>query len=203
MRLLHTIILAAGLALAAPTPAMAQRGQAASVMVMDYQRIMTTSVAGRDIEARLRQIAEQMQGELQAEATAVQTEAQALQTATANRTQEQIQRDNALRTRIETFQTRAEAHRQQQVVRGRDLEYTRQQAMLEFNRQLEPIVQEVMTARRAGVVLDRAEVQLVGEGVDATADIISRLDQRVRSINVTRQTAPTQPPQGNGAPAPR
>lgn len=202
MRLLHTIILAAGLALAAPSPAMAQRGAAASVMVMDYQRIMTTSVAGRDLEARIRQIAEQMQGELQGEATAVQTEAQALQTATQGRSQEQIQRDSGLRTRIEAFQTRAEAHRQQQVVRGRDLEYTRQQAMIEFNRQLEPIVQEVMTARRAGVVLDRAEVQLVGEGVDATADIISRLDQRVRSINVTRQAAPTQPPQ-QGAAAPR
>lgn len=199
MRFLKTIVLAAGLVLAA-TPALAQRGggQGVSVIVMDYQRILGTSVAGRDVEAKLRQVAEQMQGELASETTAVQTEAQALQTATQGRTQDQIQRDSGLRTRIEAFNTRAEALRQQQVTRGRDLEYTRQQALLEFNRSLEPIVQEVMTARRAGVVLDRAEVQLVAEGVDVTADIISRLDQRVRTVNVTRQSAPAQQP--NGAP---
>lgn len=200
MRFLKTIALAAGLVLAAQTPAMAQRGQAASVIVMDYQRILTTSVAGRDVEARLRAIAEQMQGEIATDQNWVQSEAQALQTATQGRSQEQIQRDNALRTRIETFNQRAEALRQQQVVRARDLEYTRQQALLEFNRSLEPVVQEVMTARRAGVVLDRAEVQLVGEGVDVTADIVSRLDQRVRTINVTRQAAPAPQQQAPGAP---
>lgn len=203
MRLLHTLVLAAGLALAAPAPAMAQRGAAASVIVMDYQRIISTSVAGRDLEARIRQIAEQMQAELQPESTAVQQEAQALQTATQGRSQDQIQRDSALRTRVQAFETRANALRQQQVARARDLEYTRQQAFNEFNRQLEPIVQEVMEARRAGVVLDRAGVQLVAEGVDATADIISRLDQRVRTINVTRQTAPAPQQQPNGAAAPR
>ncbi len=201
MRFFKPMALALGLALASQAPAIAQPVQSGPVVVMDYQRILQTSMAGRDLDAKLRQIAETMQGELQAETTAVQTEAQALQAATQGRSSDQISRDTALRARIDAFNQRAEALRQQQMIRARDLDYTRQQALIEFNRGLEPIVQEVMTARRAAVVIDRSDAQLVADGVDATTDIVSRLDQRVRTVNVSRQAAP--PPQGaNGAPAP-
>lgn len=201
MRFLKIVAITAGIAMAGATPALAQRAQNGSVIVMDYERVLTTSVAGRDVEAKLRQIAEQMQAELQPEQTAVQAEAQALQTATRGQTQEQIQRNSSLNQRVTAFNTRAEAFRAQQVTRARDLEFTRQTALQEFNRQVEPIVTEVMNARRAGVVVDRSSVQIMAEGVDATADIISRLDQRVRTINVTRTAAPA-PQQQPGAPAP-
>lgn len=201
MRFLKIAAITAGIVMAGASPALAQRAQNGSVIVMDYERVLTTSVAGRDVEAKLRQIAEQMQAELQPEQTAVQTEAQALQTATRGQTQEQIQRNSSLNQRVTAFNTRAEAFRAQQVTRARDLEFTRQQALVEFNRQVEPIVTEVMNARRAGVVVDRSSVQIMAEGVDATPDIISRLDQRVRTINVTRQAAPA-PQQQPGAPAP-
>lgn len=200
MRFLKIAAISVGIVMAGASPALAQRAQNGSVIVMDYERVLTTSVAGRDVEAKLRQIAEQMQAELQPEQTAVQTEAQALQTATRGQTQEQIQRNSSLNQRVTAFNTRAEAFRAQQVTRARDLEYTRQQALQEFNRQVEPIVTEVMNARRAGVVVDRSSVQIMAEGVDATADIISRLDQRVRTINVTRQAAPA--PQQPAAAAP-
>ncbi len=199
MRFLKIAAISVGIVMFGASPALAQRAQNGSVIVMDYERVLTTSVAGRDVEAKLRQIAEQMQAELQPEQTAVQTEAQALQTATRGQTQEQIQRNSSLNQRVTAFNTRAEAFRAQQVTRARDLEYTRQQALQEFNRQVEPIVTEVMNARRAGVVVDRSSVQIMAEGVDATADIISRLDQRVRTINVTRQAAPA--PQQPAAPA--
>lgn len=201
MRFLKIAAISVGIVMAGASPALAQRAQNGSVIVMDYERVLTTSVAGRDVEAKLRQVAEQMQAELQPEQTAVQAEAQALQTATRGQTPEQIQRNSSLNQRVTAFNTRAEAFRAQQVTRARDLEYTRQQALLEFNRQVEPIVTEVMNARRAGVVVDRSSVQIMAEGVDATADIISRLDQRVRTINVTRQAAPA-PQQQAGAAAP-
>jgi len=199
MRFLKIMAISAGIVMAGAPSALAQRAQTGSVIVMDYERVLTTSVAGRDVEAKLRQIAEQMQAELQPEQTAVQTEAQALQTVTRGQTQEQIQRNSSLNQRVTAFNTRAEAFRAQQVTRARDLEFTRQQAVNEFNRQVEPIVTEVMNARRAGVVVDRASVQMMADGVDATADIISRLDQRVRTINVTRQTAPAPQQPANGA----
>lgn len=198
MRFLKYAALAAGLMLAAPAPAaFAQR--AAQVIVIDYQRVVTASVAGRDVETKLRQIAEQMQGELRSEQTAVQTEAEGLRTATQGMSQEQVQRNSSLNTRVQAFNRRAEALRTQELTRARDLEYTRQQALLEFNRQLQPIVTDVMNSARAGVVIDRSSAQIVGEGVDATDQVLSRLDQRVRTVNVTRRAAPTQQQQAPAA----
>lgn len=202
MRSLYAAAAIAAAMLAAPVPALAQSSaQTGTVIVMNYERVLETSVAGRDVQAKLRQIAETMQSELQPEQTAVQTEATALQQATQGRSQDQIQRDSSLQSRISAFNTRAEAFRQQQITRGRDLEYTRQQALTALNTQLEPIVREVMNARRAGVVMDRAAVQMVSENLDVTQDIISRLDQRVRTVDVTRQSAPA-PQQGQQGAAP-
>ncbi|MGE3142109.1 MAG: OmpH family outer membrane protein [Hyphomonadaceae bacterium] len=198
-----SLLVALGLALAAtmaaPSPASAE--SASPVVILDYERLLAQSVGGHDIETKLRQIATQMQGEVQAEQTAVQQEAQSLQTATQGKTPEQIQRDSALSTRIQRFNERAEALRAQQITRQRDLEYTRQQALAELNRQLQPIVTEVMNARRASIVIDRGAVQMASENVDVTADVISRMDQRLRTVNVTRQSAPAPQQQGASAPA--
>ena len=62
-----------------------------------------------------------------------------------------------------------------------------------FNRQITPIVREVMEARGAGIVLDAGAAQLVLPAYNATDEVIERLNQRLRTISVTRQSAP--PPQ--------
>ncbi len=188
----HLKVLFVAAAIVASPAAPAAFAQQSPVVVMEYERVLATSLAGRDVEAKLRQIAEQMQGELRPEQTAIQTEAQNLQQATQGRSQEQISRDNNLQSRIQALNTRSEAFRQQQVTKARDLEFTRQQALNALNQQLEPIVREVMNARRASAVLDGNAVHLAAENADITQDVISRLDQRVRTINVTRQTAPAQ-----------
>jgi len=188
MRFLKAMALAAGLALAAQAPSYAQ--QAGPIVVMDYERVVGTTVAGRDIEAKLRAIHDQMQGELQPENSAIQTEAQSIQQASQGQSPDQLQRNSGLQQRAQALQARIDAQRNQQLTRSRDLEYTRQQALLEFGRLAQPIVREVMNNRRAVAVVDRSAVQLMADSVDVTADIISRLDAQVRSVNVTRQVAP-------------
>jgi outer membrane protein len=196
MRMLRTFVVAAGLALA-PAAAVAQ--QSGPVVVMDYERVVATSLAGRDVEAKLRAIHDQMQQELQPEALAIQTELQSIQQASQGQTPEQNQRNTALQQRAQALQQRIDAHNTQSVARRRDLEYTRQQALIELGRQAQPIVRTIMDQRRAVAVLDRGAVQLMAESVDVTDDIVSRLNQQVTTINVTRQVAPA-PPQPGLAP---
>lgn len=190
MRTIRLLLLAVGLLFAAGSPALAQN--AGTVVVLDYERALTNSVAGRDLETKLRQIGSQMQAEVQSEQNWVQQEQQAIQQATAGQSAEQLQRNSALQTRVRTYNTRAEALRALQVAKMRDLEYTRQSAVAELNRQLQPIVREVMQSRRASVVLDQGATQMVDDGVDITADVIGRLDRAVRTVTVTRMTAPAQ-----------
>jgi Skp family chaperone for outer membrane proteins len=176
-------------------PAMAQpRTQGASVIVLNYERIIGTADVGRDMTTKLNAIGQQMQAELQPEATAIEQEQQRIQTATRGQTQEQL-RNNA---QVTAFAQRYEAFRTRQMSMGRDLEYTRQFTLNDFNQQITPIVREVMEARGAGVVLDASATQLVLPNFDATDDVIQRLNQRLRTMNVARQTAPA--PQQPAAP---
>lgn len=194
MRPLKALIAALAFACASvlAAPAFAQTGQAGSVVVVDGERIVSQSTAGRDMSTRLQAIATQMQGELTPEQTALQTEQQRLAGATRNQTQEQVRANTQLTQQIEAFNRRAETFRNRQITMGRDLEHTRNVAIQEFNRQITPILTEVMNSRGASVILDAGMARWHTPSVDATADVLSRLDQRVRTINVTRQAAPAQ-----------
>jgi Skp family chaperone for outer membrane proteins len=194
MRFLKPIIAAAALAtmLAAAPVALAQRGQAASVVALDYQRVVTSSDAGRDLTTKLGQVATQIQGELQPEAQAIEQEQRNIQQATQGMTSEQVRRNAELSARVEAFGQRVEQFRARQVTASHDLDYTRQQALAEFNRLLAPSVQEAMEARNAGIVVDAGATQLVLPNFDITDDVVQRANQRVRTVNVTRQSAPAQ-----------
>lgn len=179
-------LMAAATLLAAPA---ASAQQAASVVVLDYQRVIATSDVGRDMTTRLGQIQQQMQSELQPEAEAIERERQSLAQAMSGLTPEQMRAD----PRVAQMQQRLEQFRERQVTAARDLDYTRQATLLDFNRQITPIVQEVVQSYGAGVALDTAAVQLVLPGADVTERVVERLNQRLRTINVSRQSAP--PPQ--------
>jgi Skp family chaperone for outer membrane proteins len=193
MRFLKAFILAAGLSAAMSAPALAL-----DVMVVNYERVLTETDAGRSLNTQLQGIATSVQNELRPEGQAIDTEQNAIRTAIGNRTPQQIQADSALTRRIEALQTRGEAFRQRQITAGRDLEYTRQQALENFSNQVTPVVRDVMNSRNASVTIDASVANPVAPAADATADVISRVNQRVRNITVTRQRAPAPQQQGGG-----
>lgn len=174
------------LALAA-APAHAQSGAA---VIVNTETILTQSLAGRDMAQRLQAIQTQMQGELQPDQTWLQQEGQALAQARQGQTDEQVRANSQLVRRFEEFERRRQGFAQRLATLERDMQYTQLMARQEFNRQLTPIVREVMQARNAQIVVDRSTVLLANEGVDATQDVLRLMDERVRTINVTRQTAP-------------
>lgn len=195
MRFLKQFITAAVLvgAMASAPEAMAQRNrnsQAASVIVVDYGRVAESSDLGRNMTTQLTQIGQQMQQELQPEATAIQAEEQSLRTALQGMTNEQIRANRALNTRRDAFAQRFEQFRARQASMSRDLEYTRQVALTDFNRQVQPIIQQVMEARGAGAVLDVGGVYHFAPSVNVTDDVVQRLNQGARTMTVTRQAAP-------------
>jgi outer membrane protein len=191
MRVLKVIAASAALATASlvSVPAFAQAG---SVIVIDGGRVRSASQAGRDMTQKLRAIENQMQQELQPEAQWLQTEGQAIQQQRGNQTEDQVRRNAQLTQRMQAYQQRAQtfAARRQQM--ARDLEYTQLMAQNEFARHAKPALDQVLAQRRAAVAIDSSVIQGNTNNVDATTDLISRLDGSVRTINVTRQSAPQQ-----------
>lgn len=196
MRFLTPIIAVAAMLtlLTAAPSALAQRNQGASVVVLNYEVMITSSDIGRDMTTKLTQLNQQMQSELQPEAQTIQQEQQSLQQATAGMSAQQVRGNSSLTTRVEALQQRIAQFRARETTSARDYEYTRQMTLADFNRQITPIVQEAMESRGAGVVVEAAVTRLVLPGANITDDVVQRLNQRLRTINVTRQTAPAQQP---------
>ncbi|MDX2277106.1 MAG: OmpH family outer membrane protein [Hyphomonadaceae bacterium] len=192
MRFLKPFIAAVTMALFF-TAAPAAHAAGASVVTLNYENLIATSDVGRDMTTKLNQIGQQLQDQLRPEAQAISTEQQSIQQAANGMNEQQLRANAQLTQRIEALQTRANAYRQREITAARDLEYTRQMTIVDFNRQITPYVREAMEAKGANMVLDAAAARFVPEGFDITADVIQRLNQRLRTIDVRRQTAP--PPQ--------
>jgi|CXWL01.1.fsa_nt_gi Skp family chaperone for outer membrane proteins len=201
------VAVSVAVAFAAAPEASAQRNrnnnaQAASVIVIDYQRIVESTDVGRHMTTQLTQIGQQMQAELGPDAQSIQTEQQSLAQAAQGMTPEQVRRNASLNSRVEAFEQRVEQFRARQQSLARDMEYTRQMTLNDFNTQITPIVREVMEARGAGIVMEAQGVNLMQPNVNATDDVVQRLNQRLRTITVTRQSAPApqqqQQPAGGG-----
>lgn len=190
---------------AAPVVAFAQSAVPpianAPVLVFNSERIIGESTVGRDAQTKLTALRNQMAAEAAPEETAIRTEQEALRPLVQGQTQEQIAANPTLRPRFEALQRRLGALQQANLIRAQDLEYTQIMTLRELERLIGPVVDEVRQQRNGQVVLDSSSVSRFVGGVDITADVLSRLNQRVQTINVTRQSAPRQQPQGQPAPA--
>lgn len=198
MRLFQSILAAVALAsvVSIAPAAFAQRGgsQAGTAIVVNTGRLIATSDVGRDMTSKLNAIQQQMAQELAPERTRIQTEGQSLQAATANMTPAQIQANAALAGRINAFQQMTQQFQAHAESLSNDFEYTQQMTIQDFMTQITPIVREVMEARSASVVVASSAVITSAPTVDATDDVVARLNQRLRTINVTRQSAPQEQP---------
>src|SRR6185369_5292278 len=91
--------------------AFAQRNNAASDVVVNYQRVIGESAMGRDMSTKLQGVGAQIQQQAQAmqsEGQAIETEEQRLQTATRGMTPAQVRANSTLTSQIQALQTRAQ-----------------------------------------------------------------------------------------------
>jgi Skp family chaperone for outer membrane proteins len=202
----HSLAAAAAIAAlgtAAPTALAQAPAQAATVIVLNYEQLVRTSVAGRDLQAKLAQIRTAAENELQPEATAIETERQRIATATQGMNEEQVRANTVLMSQIQALSTRADAWQQRRTGIAHDLQCTEQTAVAHFNELITPTVRQVMTERGAGIVIDRQAANLVLPDFDATSRVLSLIDQSVRSVgDIARTPASTcEGPAQGAAPA--
>jgi len=181
-------------AVAVSSDALAQRnrggGQATQSVVINYQRVAAESVLGRDLQAKLAGLRQQFATEaqsLQPEQQSLEQEAARLAQTTRTMSQEQIRANAAVQQyaqRRQQFDQRAGA------LRG-DMECTQLIALRDFDRQVGPIVNSVMTSRGAGIVIDASNTTSFDPNFDITTTVIQQLDQNqnTRVANVARHAA--------------
>jgi len=181
-------------AVAVSSDALAQRNrgnaQATQAVVINYQRVAAESVLGRDLQAKLAGLRQQFQTEAQAlqpEHDSLEQEAARLAQTTRSMSQEQIRSNAAVQQyaqRRQQFDQRAAG------IRG-DMECSQLIALRDFDRQVGPIVNSVMTSRGAGIVIDASNTTSFDPNFDITTTVIQQLDQNqnTRVANVARHSA--------------
>ena len=158
--------------------ASAQSAGVAHVVLVDFNRVTVESLVGQDVSAQLDANRARMETRAAALDAQLQTEGQELQR------QESIMAPDAFEERVNQFQQRQLNARNE--LEGLNAQHQRaaQQASLEIQRILRPIVMEVMTERGGTIVMDKGQVYHSVGGLDATTDVIDRLNAQISGYQV-------------------
>lgn len=183
-------------ALAVSSDALAQRnrGQATQAVVINYQRVVTESVLGRDMQTKLAGLRQQFATEaqsMQPEQQSLEQERNRLAQATRNMSQEQIRNSTTYAPQFQQFAQRLQQFEGRAAGLRGDLECSQLMALRDFDRQVGPVLNQVMSSRGAGIVIDAGNATAFDPNFDITATVIQQLDQNqnTRVANVARHAA--------------
>jgi Skp family chaperone for outer membrane proteins len=172
---------------ALPAPVMAQSAPAATIIVVDIERVVSQSAAGK-----------QAMGEIQGKVTALQTranalqgqlktEADAIQAGQANKSLA----GPALETRVRAFGDKQQAAQQEIGRLENEIQRSRQHVLQQISAAVGPIVSQVMKERGANIAVPKAATLQHAGALDVTAEVISRLDKSLPKVS-------TNPPPAQG-----
>lgn len=184
-------LMVTGAAVAVPAAA----AQGTTVVMIDEGRLLTESKAGKDIQTKLSSLETQMKNELEPTRATLETDGKALQTKIEGKTREAVAADTALVAQLTAYQKRANEFAQKRQIVSQEFQLTERKALVDFNRAIEPALMEVVTEKKAQVVMSKGQVIFSADTVDVTGLVISKLDAKTPTIAVTRQRVPAQPAQ--------
>lgn len=190
--ILATLALAASAAFAVSPAATAQ---GTKVVVIDRVQIFTQSQAGQDIQTKIQAIETTMQGELKPLADTLTADGASLRTKSEGKTQETVRADAALMSEIEAYSRKANDFERKRQIAAQELALTERKALVDFNNALIPILQQVIAENSANVILDKSQVIYVDDATDVTQSAITKLNASTPTVQVMRQSLPTQQPQ--------
>ncbi len=150
------------------------------VCVISYERAIAQAKVGAALQARMTQLAAQVQAELTPERTAIETEGRTLETQRATLAPAVFeQRANALNARIEVY-----SQKEQQ--RSQELEATQRQQLQRVVTELNPVVISIYTAQKCSIVMEAQSLVAVNPGMDLTSQAVQQLDGKMSTITFER-----------------
>ena len=184
-----TLILA--LALAGISTAVLADPPAPKIVVLDRAAIMRFSKAGQDIAKQVQSYSASAKADIQGQGRALEAEERNLQQQVA------ILAPDVKAKKIAAFQAKQQALQAQVTRKDEQMRYAVAQAQQTMEQKLGPILQGLVKARGANMVLDKqAVVFAIAGGFDITGDAINQLNQQLPSLkvnfNVTLPPAPKQ-----------
>ena len=176
--MLKKILMTMGLIMLAGA-AQAQSTPNSKIIVVDFDRVSRESLVGKDIAAQTQSFRLDLEGQARAVQQQLTAEEEELTK------QRSIISQDAFNEKVRTFQQKAQ--KMQADLQGLDRQsgQAMQQANLEVQRALRPIVRETMEAKGANIVLDKALVSHHVAGLDVTTEVIEKLNEVLPAYDVS------------------
>ncbi len=165
--------------LAAAAPALAAPPQP-KIVVLDRTALIQFSKAGQDVSKQLQTLSSQTQASLASQQKSLAAEGEKLRQEVAILGAEaRKQREDAFNAKVRNAQAGAERRQVQ-------LQQAAAQAQGTIAKALEPIVNEIVKARGANMVVDKSAVIFASNNAfDITPDAIAKLDAQLPTVKVT------------------
>jgi Skp family chaperone for outer membrane proteins len=180
-------------ALLAPSAAFAQ--QRGGVLVVDTDRILAECTACKAATTQLQSQANTLRTRAQTLQQQIQTEGQPLQTAVNALNGKQP--DAALKARIDAFDKRQNAARQELANGERNLQSIQANVQQQLGARLIQIVEQSRARRGASIAVAKNSTLASDTTVDITGEVLSALNQQLPAVSVTPlPQQPQQPSQG-------
>lgn len=162
--------------------------QGTKIIVVDQNKVLEDSMGRADILTKIENIGAQINRELEPESNALDTEGQSLEARVGNRTQEQLQQDTAFTSARTAFLRKRSAFQQKALIRQAELEATQQAAQQELLIAFKDALVQTRIEKGAELVMDATAVADHAQSIDATADVLAKLNASMPTITVTRKT---------------
>lgn len=163
------------------------------VCFLSREAIFANAKVGKAASARLKQLADQAQSEIDAQRKPLDADVQAYRAQAASLSADQRQsREQGLSQRMQKVQ-------EDQALRGRELEATRVKAMGQIAQYAQPVITETYRNKSCGVLLDRNAVLGGNMANDLTPLVVQGLDTKITTISFNLEQLPAGTGASNGA----
>jgi outer membrane protein len=150
------------------------------ICVFNPGRAVGASTVGKYVTGRLNELGGQVNAELQAEQTQLQTDAKALEAKRPTLPQAQFQ------TQGQQLQARAAAFQRKVQLRDKELQETQARAVQQIAQAMGPIAVQTFTQRGCSVLLNTDALYLYVPGAELTDSVIAGLNAKMQSLVVER-----------------
>ena len=175
-------------ACAGATPALAQTLPPPVVIIVDMDRVIGDSAAGKQASGELKVRNDANQQRLATLRTQIGSEGETLQkTAPAQGAAPAVV--TAFQAKVRDFQQKQQTAEADLQKRDRDFQASRQYVIKQINDAAQPILTTVMRERGATIVLAEGATLQHSAAIDVTTDVIARLDKALPRVSTTAPSA--------------
>jgi Skp family chaperone for outer membrane proteins len=161
------------------------------IVVLDRAAIMQFSKAGQDIAKQIQAYSTQAKAQFQGQGRSLDAEERSLQQQVA------IMAPDLKAKKIAEFQAKQQSLQGQVAKKDEQMRYAFALARQQMEGKLGPILQGLIKARGANMVLDKQAVVFANQsGFDITGDAINQLNQQLPSLKVNFNVTPPAAPAG-------